>query len=55
MGDVERVVVVNVAVGVFVEVFEDVIFERVGVFHDVGVEIEPPEPMQLALRHWSAE
>lgn len=37
VGDVQGVIVVNVAVGVVTEVFEDVVFERVGVFHDKGV------------------
>ena len=42
--DVERVVEVDVAVGVGLEGVEDVRLERVAGFHDEGVEVKPPEP-----------
>lgn len=49
MGDVEGVVGVDIAVGVGAEVVEDVVFERVRVLHDVGVEVEPPETLRLRI------
>jgi hypothetical protein len=47
VGDIQGVVVVDVAVGVLVEVFEDVVFERVGIFYDEDVQIKLPEPRKL--------
>jgi hypothetical protein len=49
VGDVERVVGVDVAVGVEGEVVEDVGLEGVVGLHDEGVEVEPPEPVFLFL------
>ena len=44
MGDVERVVDIDVAIGVGRKVVEDVPLKGIGRFHDKCVEIEPPEP-----------
>lgn len=46
MGDVERVVGVDVAVGGLAQVVEDVGLEGVGGLHYEGVEVEPPEPVE---------
>lgn len=49
MGYVEGVVGVDVAVGVFGEVVEDVGLEGVGGFHYEGVEVHPPEPVAIRI------
>lgn len=52
VGDVEGVVDIDVAVGEGAKVVENVVFKRVRVLHDVGVEVEPPEPVsQSAICH----
>lgn len=45
MGNVERVVYVDVAIGVANDVVENVALEGVGGFHNEGVQVQPPEPM----------
>ena len=45
VGDVQGVVVVNVAICVFAEIVEDVTLEGEGWFHYKGIEIHPPEPI----------
>ena len=45
----ERVVGVDVAVGVGAEVVEDMSLERVGRFHYESVKIKPPEPVSLTI------
>jgi len=45
MTDVERVIVVNVAVGVLGKSVKYVRLEGVGGFHYEGIKIKPPEPM----------
>ncbi len=49
VGNVERVVVVDVAVRVLIEGVENVVLQRVRGLHDNGVEIEPPEPIEIEL------
>ena len=44
VGDVERVVEVDVAVGVGAEAVENMGLQGVAGFHDEGIEVEPPEP-----------
>ena len=46
MCNVQRVIDINVSVGICCQGVEDMRLERVGRFHDEGVEIEPPEPKQ---------
>lgn len=45
VGDVEGVVFVDVAVDVLFEVVEHVVLKRIGRFHDVTVEVKPPDPI----------
>ena len=44
MGDVERVVNINIAVDLSVKAVEDVMLQRYRGFHDEGVEVQPPKP-----------
>ena len=46
MGNLEWIVDVDVSVGVGAEVVEEVGLQGVGGFHDEGVEVEPPEPIE---------
>jgi hypothetical protein len=45
MGNVERVVNIDVAVGDLGEVVEDVRLEGVGGLHYESIEVKPPEPL----------
>lgn len=47
MGDVERVVDVDVAVGDGFELLEDVALKRVVRLHDECVRVQPPEPVKI--------
>lgn len=49
MCNVEGIVLVDIAVGVFGEAVEDMRLKRVGGFHYEGVEVEPPEPVSGVL------
>lgn len=46
MRDVERVVLVDVAISSRTKIVEDVRLERVSGFHDESVQIKPPKPVQ---------
>lgn len=46
MGDVQGVVLVDIAVDVLLKVVEDVFLKRVRGLHDIGVEVQPPEPIK---------
>ncbi len=49
MGNIEGVVVVDVAVRLLVERVENVVLQRVRGLHDNGVEVKPPEPIRFVL------
>lgn len=48
MGDVERVVVVDISVGVGCEIVEDVGLEGVGRLHNKRIQVQPPEPISVS-------
>lgn len=48
MGDIKRVVVVDIAVRDVLEVLEDVLLKGVRRFHNKGVGIKPPEPAMVS-------
>ena len=48
MGNIERVVFVDVAVRVCCKVVENVGLEGIGGLHDKGIEIQPPEPSTVS-------
>ena len=47
MGNVEGVVFINVSVGVLCKLLENVGLKGVRGFHDKGVQIKPPEPVNI--------
>lgn len=48
VGDVERVVLVDIAVDVVFEVVEDVALQGVGRLHDKGIQVQPPDPILVS-------
>ena len=44
MCDIKGIVIVDIPVGEVADVVEEMIFQRVGVFHDECMQVQPPKP-----------
>ena len=55
MGDVERIVDIDISVGVGFKIIEDMPLQRVRRFHYEGIEVKPPKPAFLSLMSFQSK